>query len=657
MSEEKIITKKVQTDFNRKYRVLQSEIKNRETRLQKLIANGGQRLLDIQKKQIDDELKTICGKLSQKNYKQNLEAKRDFLDFKIKHITNAEDNILGFGGTLTEEQEKEFEEYKKEKAEEKQLAEIKNGIYNEFIDLINNTSADDKIQDVKDIVEPLYKTIRDNFENSGQIGVKLNNNKMSTVFTSGSFENGSEKILKCIDDAYKQFTDNAEKIQKMRDEAKKLAEMHAQQTILACKKSLLNDKTELENKISIKLERELEQLGKEFAEIPIEIQNQFKDIENFLYSLANGFQKSIVLPSTDLVNNVNISLDSLLDQMQSLVDPVFSTVLSLPIPIPPVAQPIVDLIKMAKTMGGDIPNLTDEQKKLIDNFKASIPNPKACIPADWMETIESMFKTLCTIFYKIMFGIISLVFDLFAAVMSALSAVGAPLPYPLNLVPNIISLLPKLKDLMFNLPEVLYQILLDKLKTMVAQVAALGTSVGSAVVNVFNPTPACPEAVKQQLSAELLTQIEKEKELELAKKLEKIEKEKQEKEKAMQEKLAYDAEYKDSPLYKAEQEELKKIEEAKEKAKKEAEEQAKKDAANTISTLVDYETYRNTKLKTEFMTELVKRDINPHNIDIVELDTLEKADNIMGSMSQGIQNNMSWLQSGAQNVSSFLKSI
>ena len=67
--------------------------------------------------------------------------------------------------------------------------------------------------------------------------------------------------------------------------------------------------------------------------------------------------------------DLNMMIDNLIAQLQTMVDPVFTTAMSLKLPLPPVAQPIVDLLTMAKTMGKDPPNLTEEAKKKLEELK------------------------------------------------------------------------------------------------------------------------------------------------------------------------------------------------------------------------------------------------------------------------------------------------
>ena len=76
-----------------------------------------------------------------------------------------------------------------------------------------------------------------------------------------------------------------------------------------------------------------------------------------------------------------------------MVDPVFNTAMSLKLPLPPVVQPIADLLTMAKTMGKDPPNLSDEAKKKLEELKKK----KLTIPQDWKDSVEKLIDTITTI--------------------------------------------------------------------------------------------------------------------------------------------------------------------------------------------------------------------------------------------------------------------
>ncbi len=67
--------------------------------------------------------------------------------------------------------------------------------------------------------------------------------------------------------------------------------------------------------------------------------------------------------------DLNVMIDNLIAQLQAMVDPVFTTAMSLKLPLPPVAAPIIDLLTMAKTMGKDPPNLSEEAKKKLEELK------------------------------------------------------------------------------------------------------------------------------------------------------------------------------------------------------------------------------------------------------------------------------------------------
>lgn len=619
----KIVNEKIKNEFNRIYAVKKSSIDYKEKRLNRLKIQGGNRILDYPdcKTKIDNLKREIAVAAHTKTYKENLDAKEDLLDKQIDLITNdisdwffgdaAESNAKKFienqdkaitnfseffNSIITSTNEKTFDttELKKKKL----LSAIENG-YNKYKNEINTCEV--------------IQIIDDQF----QIVVKNDDGTTNDNATAANKDNYS----KCLDTAYdkaKNYIDICIK----EDEA--IRKQHEENVLKACKLAVQAETAELANLDGFSVEKTLEAANKKIAEIPQTIEATFRQIENLLYGLANGFFKELIIPSELGLNAINIQFDALLDQLYAMVDPVFNTVMTLPIPVPPVIAPILDLIKMAKSMGGDPPGIDEMLKQKINEVKA-----KMKLPEDWKQTLEDMFKTLVNIFAKILFGIFSLVFDLFAAVMSALSAVGAPLPWPLNLVPNIIALVPKLKDLVFNLPEVMYRVLLDKLKAMAAQIVVLGTSAGSAISNVFVPLPACPEAKKKTL----LDEIEaKKKEAEAAEK-KKAEEEAEKKKAEINKKAELDSEYKNSPLY---QQDLKDADAA---AKKKEE-----DKKNTINSLSSYEQYQNKKL----IEELYGLASMPAPVNI---------DTLPVSQPGMIKSGMNSLASGAQNISNTLKSI
>jgi hypothetical protein len=72
-----------------------------------------------------------------------------------------------------------------------------------------------------------------------------------------------------------------------------------------------------------------------------------------------------------------------------MMDPVFDGISKLRLPLPPVAQPINNLLKMFKSPSSDTSTLTDAQKKLIEEWK-----DKAQIPTTWLASLSSMMQTI-----------------------------------------------------------------------------------------------------------------------------------------------------------------------------------------------------------------------------------------------------------------------
>ena len=109
---------------------------------------------------------------------------------------------------------------------------------------------------------------------------------------------------------------------------------------------------------------------------------------------------------------------------------------------------------------------------------------------------------------------------------------------------------------MWVLVPALKQIIEKKLKDLVAQVMVLGTSVSSAISNVFAPTPQCPEAVKTALQKRIEEKRKARKDAALAKKLEIKEKRKSALKKKIDERAAFDKAYKNSTQYQADLKEV-----------------------------------------------------------------------------------------------------
>ena len=418
----------------------------------------------------------------------------------------------------------------------------------------------------------------------------------------------------------KSYTEKLEfaysRVEQAAKQAENLAELKAKKVLNACKKTLdFPSKFEMAD-IGRKMEEALAKAQKAMAKLPEDMVKQFQELESFLQQLISGFGDFTILQGNGMVD-LNMMVDGLIAQLQTMVDPVFNTAMSLKLPLPPVVQPIADLLTMAKTMGKDPPNLSDEAKKKLEELKKK----KLTIPQDWKDSVEKLIDTITTICQQFPLCLIQLIFNMIDAIVGQILALGGAMPYPLNLLPQAIKLMPKLIQLMWVLVPALKQIIEKKLKDLVAQVMVLGTSVSSAISNVFAPTPQCPEAVKTALQKRIEEKRKARKDAALAKKLEIKEKRKAALKKKIEERAAFDKAYKNSAQYQAD---LKEVD-------KKAEILAQAEASK-IESLKAKENAENQKLIDEFQDEA--RKIKTTNTDLVQQDLQSTPDSILSEFEK-----------------------
>ena len=559
----------IDSQFNRKYKVKLNQIKLAEKRLNSMMKNGGGQVLSLEKydKQVKQKLEELAAKCTTQKYEQNLDAKLEFINFKI--------------GLLTSDSAKTDLETSQKEASEKQKAELEKvqKFIEQLIEAYNSAGSNvegDNTKIKEQAFEDKKKQLEKDIETSDSY-IAYNFDDVDPVVDEEATKKNREDAKKNLETAYKQAKEGIKA-------AENLAEQNAKKALATCKKSIKLPDEEKAREESKEIEKALQKAAAKLAKLPDDIVKQFKQIESFLQSLITGFGDMNFMLEDGMVD-LEAQLDSMIASLQGLLDPVFSTATSLSLPVPPIVAPIKDLLAMIPQMGKDPPGLTPDQKALIEKFKKQ----KIQIPQDWKESLNKMKDSLFTVMTTFPLCLIQLIFNMIDALIGEVMALGGAMPYPLNLIPLAIQLMPKLLTLQMMLPQIMYQIIEKKIKDMVAQAMALGTSVGSSINGIVAPTPQCPEAVKAELQKKMEAQkkaAEEQRQLRIAQM-------KQAKEDALKKQLeakaAADEAYRNSPEYKKAQEAIKKqaellaaIEASKPKTVEEKEDQENQKLCNQI---------------------------------------------------------------------------
>lgn len=526
----------IDAQFNRKYKVKLNQIKLAEKRLNHMMKNGGGQILSLEKydKQVKTKLDELASKCSSQTYEQNLDAKLAFINFKIGLLTSdsAKTDLEISMKAATAQQQYELEKTQK--------------FIEELTDAYNNAGSDvegDNTKAKAEAFEAKKKELEKRIETSKSYEIitfmdeyDQTGQPIQAVDEIATKKNRDD-LKKLLESAYKQAQAGIKA-------AENLAEQNAKKVLAMCQKSLKLPDEEKARELAKDAEKALQKAAAKLAELPDDIVKQFKMIESKLQELITGFGDMNFMLE-DGTTDLEVLVDTMIAQLQSMLDPVFTTATSLALPLPPIVAPIKDILTMIPQMGKDPPGLTPDQKALIKKFKKQ----KIQIPQDWLESLSKMKDSLFTVMTTFPLCLIQLIFNMVNALLGQVMALGGAMPYPLNLLPLAISLMPKLLTLQMRLPQVMHQIIEKKIKDMVAQAMALGASSGSAVNGIVLTTPACPEAVKAELQKKMEAQkkaSEDANDLMLAKLA-------QEKEDALSKELkakaAADAAYKKSPQY------------------------------------------------------------------------------------------------------------
>jgi len=251
----------------------------------------------------------------------------------------------------------------------------------------------------------------------------------------------------------------------------------------------------------------LEDAAKKFAKLPQDLMKEFDKLEGILFFIVSGFVRD--MPSLDIKGDI----DTVIQALQSMMDPVFDGIEKLQLPLPKVAQPITNILKMFKSQSSDTSTLTDIQKKLIEEWK-----DKAQIPTTWLESLSSMMQTVNLLMAMMLTLLIQLIFNMIGAIVKIIkqnreTLIGGALelPFPLNLIDIAIELMPKIFSLMKMMPQVMMEAGKKKFKEMAAQMQVAAMGFGDQISELFTsfPTVQCPEQVKKAIEEKVKAEKEK----------------------------------------------------------------------------------------------------------------------------------------------------
>lgn len=133
-----------------------------------------------------------------------------------------------------------------------------------------------------------------------------------------------------------------------------MAEKMNEKVLKACKKQIEVQEMDVSSLDMLKNFQTLEDAAKKFAKLPQDLMKDFDKLESILFLVVTGFLRNI--PSLDIKGDV----DSVLQKLQSMMDPVFDGITKLKLPLPPVASPISDILKMMSSKSSDTSTLTDD---------------------------------------------------------------------------------------------------------------------------------------------------------------------------------------------------------------------------------------------------------------------------------------------------------
>lgn len=212
-----------------------------------------------------------------------------------------------------------------------------------------------------------------------------------------------------------------------------------------------------------KAKEELDKLSQSLAKIPEKAIKSLNDAIQQLMKIINGYESP---------NDPEFDPAKILASIESLLNPVISSLSSLPVPSIPGLSQISGLLAALKSM------LSTLSSDSGSGDGSSMKKPKAEFPPelkatilDLLSAIQSLCTTLPLVLINVIFQMLNIIIKLFSDIAGV---IGVPsIPFPLSLVPNCISMMPDIMSFALQVPGQLMNVTSGILKQAYGKISSM----------------------------------------------------------------------------------------------------------------------------------------------------------------------------------------
>lgn len=234
-------------------------------------------------------------------------------------------------------------------------------------------------------------------------------------------------------------------------EATEAQKQQADISLKDCMKSLAQQANQLAAEQMVKAKEAIDKATQALAQLPEKAIGSLNEAITMLLNIVNGHVNT---------TSSKFNAETIIAQLEALLNPVIKALSSLPIPAIPGLTLIKQILKALKALIASLSSSGTEQNLYMST--AEIPPELMDLLRDLLSAIQSLCTTLPLVLINLVFQMLNCIISLFKQIAGIL---GVPsIPYPLNLVPKCIEMMPDIMAFILQVPGKLFDAMYGTLK-------------------------------------------------------------------------------------------------------------------------------------------------------------------------------------------------
>lgn len=222
----------------------------------------------------------------------------------------------------------------------------------------------------------------------------------------------------------------------------------------------------------------LDQANQKLAELPEKIIKGLNDTIDFLMSIIDGYVNPL---------DPKFKPETILAQIQAMLDPVVTAISALPVPPVPGLAQITMLLTQLKSLIATVTPGPGETSLP----SAEIPPEIKATLINLLIALQSLCSTLPLVFINLIFQMLNTIIGMFAQIAGIIGV--PPIPFPLNLAPMCVTLMPNMTKFMMNAPGQILNLTNAILRKAYGKIMTLQVPTPPADIKIPEGLPACKD--------------------------------------------------------------------------------------------------------------------------------------------------------------------